>query len=576
MSLNEVIAILTASVWFYVVLGVIAFLFVFSFFRGSVRKGLQSNLQDLEYRYSLAKTIPLLHKLNKAVALSRINQDVATKIEPCQTLYDETQIAIRNVQELLSDSDEFLVTGKFALARKNNRDVEDLLQKLEKSVSELNNILDSVLQQEAEQRDQINVLKDEFRALKKNFNENSEQFVYSYEAIERKLSEIEKLFSSFEEWVFASEFEKANNLRNEIRQNIYDLKEVYDNLPKLLVMARGILPRTVDEVSSSYAQAKQKGVYLKHLEIAKNIEFISESMKSDLHSLKSANTKQIDEHLNDCQTRLNQLLQQIGKEVSSSDEVTRLKSLVFNDIANMQKAVANIKDGFEKTSERFGFTNIEETIAEMESAHASFDAQRKSIEKKLKTNNTSATERLIELRELRQTLDIKLSDLKVIQEKLDHACQDENHAKSQLLKLHLIINEMRSKVRKNRLASISENYEEDLKKAYNYVDSIKQLLDEEPLNINQLNATLKDSIDFIYRLYNDVNKILGSASMVEEVIMIGNRCRSTYPEVDSDLSLAELSYQNGEYTKALSVSIKSLEKIYPNSDDLIRANSRRG
>ena len=36
-------------------------------------------------------------------------------------------------------------------------------------------------------------------------------------------------------------------------------------------MARGILPRTVDEVSSMYAQSKQKGVYLKHLQIAKNI-----------------------------------------------------------------------------------------------------------------------------------------------------------------------------------------------------------------------------------------------------------------------------------------------------------------
>ena len=576
MSLNEVIAILTASVGFYVVLGLIVFLILFVFYRRTVRKGLQNSLQELEYRYSLAKTVPLLHKLNKAVALSRINQDVAIRIEPCQNLYDETQLSIKSVQELLSDSDEYIVTNKFSLVRKNNRSADELLQKLEANVSELNDILDSVLQQEAEQRDQINVLKDEFRDLKKNFNENSEQFVYSYEAIEKKLVDIERLFSSFEEWVFASEFEKANDLRNEIRQNIYDLKDVYENLPKLLMMARGVLPRTVDEVSSTYAQAKQKGVYLKHLEISKNIEFISESMKSDLYSLKSASTSQIDEHLNDCQTRLNQLLQQIEKEVSSSDEVTRLKSLVFNDIANMQKAITSIKDTFNRTSERFGFTNIDETISEMETAHAGFDAQRKSVEKKLKANNTSSTERLIELRELRQSLDIKLSDLKVIQEKLDHARQDENHAKTQLLKLHLIINEMRSKVRKNRLASISENYEEDLKKAYSYVDSISELLKEEPLNINQLNATLKDSIDFIYRLYNDVNKILGSAAMVEEVVMIGNRCRSTYPEVDSDLSLAELSYRNGEYTKALSVSVKSLEKIYPNSDDLIRANSKRG
>ena len=143
------------------------------------------------------------------------------------------------------------------------------------------------------------------------------------------------------------------------------------------------------------------------------------------------------------------------------------------------------------------------------------------------------------------------------------------------MKLYLIMNEMQARVRKHRLLSISESYEEDLKTAYVYVDSIENLLKEIPLNISLLNKTLTEAIDFIYRFYNNVNKILGSATMVEDAIVVGNRCRSTYGEVDMELTRAELAYRNGEYTKALSVAFKSLESVYPNSAETMIKNSAK-
>lgn len=575
MSLNEVMTAVLSSVWFYIAVGISLFLILFLICRNITKNKMMKELQQMEVSYTEMKTIPLLFKLNKATALARMNQEVASILAEKDDEYDKVQLDIKTISQLLADSDDLIQLGKYSLAKKNNKELVELLKTTEAKVKELNAILDGVLQQEVQQREQINLLKEEFRNTKIEYTQNSNPFIYSYEAIEERFLGIEKLFSSFEECMYASEFQKANEVKSEIEEKLAYLHKIYEELPNLLVMARGILPRTVDEVSSVYAQSKQKGVYLKHLQIAKNIEFINDSMKADLHALKNVEIEGIDDHLKECQKRLQQLLQQIEKENKSFDESLHMRNLLFADIDKMESAVSRIQELYNDVSMRFGFENMEDTITSLVNTCNQLKEEKAGIDALIQENTSSATSWLISLRELRQKIDISFADVKVIQEKLEHACLDESHAKTQLLKLYLIMNEMQARVRKHRLLSISESYEEDLKTAYVYVDSIENLLKEIPLNISLLNKTLTEAIDFIYRFYNNVNKILGSASMVEDAIVVGNRCRSTYAEVDMELTRAELAYRNGEYTKALSVAFKSLESVYPNSAETMIKNSAK-
>ena len=75
-----------------------------------------------------------------------------------------------------------------------------------------------------------------------------------------------------------------------------------------------------------------------------------------------------------------------------------------------------------------------------------------------------------------------------------------------------------------------------------------------------MNATLNDAIDYIYKLYNNVNNLVAMAIMVENTIVFGNKYRSTYPDIDSELTRAELCFRNGEYTQALTVALATIER----------------
>lgn len=73
----------------------------------------------------------------------------------------------------------------------------------------------------------------------------------------------------------------------------------------------------------------------------------------------------------------------------------------------------------------------------------------------------------------------------------------------------------------------------------------------------------------IYKLYDNVHNLIVTAEMVEEAIIYGNRFRSSFLEVNTELTKAELLFRNGEYTKALSTAVDIIEKINPGSYEML-------
>ena len=111
--------------------------------------------------------------------------------------------------------------------------------------------------------------------------------------------------------------------------------------------------------------------------------------------------------------------------------------------------------------------------------------------------------------------------------------------------------------------------------ADHYIEQLTGLLEQTPINIQVVSSILQEALDFIYKLYNNVNNVVGTVVMVENTIVFGNRYRSTYADIDSELTRSELCFRNGEYTQALTTAIATIEKIHPgNYESMIRENAK--
>ncbi|MEG0527275.1 MAG: septation ring formation regulator EzrA [Longicatena sp.] len=563
--INRIKNIVSLDVLIYIVIALVAIILLTIIMLVIRKKRATKQLEELELHYNSLKGIPLAFKLNKAVALSRVNEDMSAQVDVCKADFDEIQEKLKNCSVELAEIDDMIYGHKVKGAKRKMDSLVFDLELCEADVKKINMVLDDILEQENEQRVHINALKEQFRAIKKVINDNRTSYSQSYEYLETEVITIEKMFSKFEEWMFASEFNKAADEQKEIGESIRHLEDIVQVLPSLYERAKGALPRAIDEVGYAFAQAKNKGVYLDHLEVRKNLDVISDMLKSDLNKLRNGNPENVKEDLDDCETRIAQLSEQISMEERAFSEVDDNVDILFKDIREVNQNVESIHELYNRVYERFGFENWTEKLKDADHRLEALNDMQRKLDKIVGEHKVPYTTILIAYKELEQSASSYRSDVSAMMEKLNSACSDEERAKKQLIKLQLILNEIRVKMSKHRLPNVSVQYEEDLYKGNSMIKDIHVILDNSPLDVKRLNNELRDAIDFIYTLYNNVNNLVGMAIMVENTIVFGNRYRSSYPEIDSELTRAELCFRNGQYTKALKIGIQCIEKMHPGS-----------
>ena len=293
------------------------------------------------------------------------------------------------------------------------------------------------------------------------------------------------------------------------------------------------------------------------------MEIISDMLKEDLNKLRNGQVENVEEDLNECEKRLNQLQEQIDKEEKAFDEVSGNVEILFDSIKTVNQDVETIETLYNRVYERFGFENWTERLKETNDRLSVLNDMKRKLEKIILEKSVPYTTVLISYKELDQSNTIFMDEVAKMKVKLETACSDEERAKKQLVKLQLIVNEIHVKMSKHRLPSVSQKYEDDLHRAKNMIKDISCILNNTPLDVKRLNSELRNAIDYIYTLYNSVNNLVGMAIMVENTIVFGNRYRSSYPEIDSELTRCELCFRNGQYTKALKIGIQAIEKMHP-------------
>ena len=536
---------------------------------GLRKKKVKRQLQEYENTYNEIKSIPLAFKLNNAVALSRVNEKMAQRVEECRVDFDKIQESLKTCSCELAEIDDFVYGHKVKSALKRLEELDEHMNTLKGLADKVNSILDSILEKENEQRTAINKLKNEFRSVKKQILDHRVSYAQSFEYLETLIADIEKQFSVYEEWMFAFEFTKASETHDVTSEKIEVLRSLAEQLPELYERAKGVLPRAIDEVGYSYAQVKNKGVYLDHLEVHKNLDFISDMLKECLTHLRNGQLEGIAQDLDDCEKRILQLQNQIEKEDKAFVEIKDNLIILFDSVKTINKDVEDINLLYNRVCARFGFENWTDKLKEVDEKLTNLNDMKRRLEYTLKERKQPFTTILIDYKELEQSVSIFNAEVLDMKQKLETACSDEERAKKQLVRLQLILNEIRVNMRKHRLPSVSDKFEDDLHRGELLIKDIRVILDNSPLDVKRLNADLRNAIDYIYTLYNNVNNLVGMAVMVENAIVFANRYRSTYSDVDSELTRAELCFRNGQYTKALKISLQCIEKLHPGAYEKI-------
>lgn len=538
-------------------------------------KKYSSNLEELEKRYNEIKSVPVQMKVSKASMLMGMSDTTAIKVQKSKEDYDHIQSSIKAISENLAQAEDNIHIGKLKKAGSQMSDIRNMLDTSNKDIQNLDSLLDDILSKETAQRQVVTTMKNRFRALKSQAQENASKLAFAWPAVEQKVNDTEKMFTTFEEWTYSNDYEKANNELVQIQENMKGIEEMISTMPPLVSDAKGVIPSMAETLHHDYSRQKNRGVYLKHLEIEKNLQVITTSLRDDLKKLQIGNTNGVAEHLEDYKQRITQMDEAVKNEGNSYDQLRKLARETEDMFTRSDENAKYLAEVYSSSSVKFGLEHLNEQIQKDTEELNRLNDIKPNVYNNIRNYQIPASTVLVSLKELNQDISVVDEDLQNVRQKIEIATSDEDRAKKQLIKLQIIMNQMEVKVRKYKLPNISETYREDMDKAQTYIDRLESMMKVTPLNLSNIVNLLQEALDYIYKLYNNVNNVVGTVVMVENTIVFGNRYRSTYPEVDSELTRSELSFRNGEYTQALSTAISSIEKIHPGDyESIIKENAQ--
>lgn len=545
----------------------LALIIVLVIVNNTKKTNIKKSIDDLNVRFNSVKTIPLAFKLSKAQAMAKRNDETATEVKEYYEKYEEAQRHIDSIADMLENIEDSFACRNYKSCKEALQIISENIDDSEKEVRDIDKFLEKFSKKENDQRESSARLKEDFRELKLYINKNKVALSIANEGIDKKIQHIEDLFSKSEEFMYVSDYISSKECLDQISEDIASIRIYLDSIPTLITDSKGVLPTMVDEVNRQYALLRQRGAYTIHLDIEKKLENIKKGISENIKVLTDGEIGGVKENNETLRAELNEILDNIKAEGEAYNGVKTVSDDIANKLNELKSLHNYVSVAYKKDSKRFGIEDLTAYLKEKEKSIDKYQADIIELNQDIVTNDSPSTLLLDRGNKILETIGDDAKSLMEYKTIFDKNTTVELRAKTQLMKLQVVLNEVEVKVLEYHLPTIADSYNDDLASGRVKIAKIKEQLAMVPIDIDELNTTLDDAIDFIYKFYNNVNNIVGMAIMVENAIVFGNKYRSTYPEVERDLSKAEFSYLNGEYTKALTMAISCMERLFPNSSD---------
>ena len=185
---------------------------------------------------------------------------------------------------------------------------------------------------------------------------------------------------------------------------------------------------------------------------------------------------------------------------------------------------------------------------------------KKSI-KKLSTSKTPYSKISQELEEYTNVLKSIEEDLDVSLKSLGNMYDDEMRAHEQLDEIQELLKESKASIRKYKLPLINKTYFVQLTEANEAILEIIKELENKPIAIKTLNTRVDTARDLVLKLYNTTNDMIKMASVTENLIVYGNKYRSTNSRIDEGLKISEQLFYKGNYEKAYKTAMNTIEIV---------------
>ena len=568
--INKIINIIGLKMLIAIVSILLIVIVLFVAYRLLKLKHYRKQIVDLENRINAIKSLPLQYRLGRVKGIAKNMPELQEKYELYEEQFSKLSDTLNDeITPLMNEVDEALYYRKLHGVQKKMSKLENEIMHYETDSKQLLKDIEVITEIENIQRLEIIKVKEKYRET----NDHYSQIRFKVEDYVPKLQDvfqsIDQQFVQLEDYMNNQQFEEAKQYTEKVSKDIDDLEANLRDLPTYISVTRQYLPKRLNELKTIMDEMMQKDFAVERMKASLRIDKIESDLNETAQAIKDLNLENVGQNIEVMTEDMNLLYADFEKEQNAYTLYEEKRDACYKYVSTIDSGLTKAREVIKELEKNYILSDYEITIEDdykefqkvlddlndvteiIESKDFSYQDMIDNFER-ITTNSKPFNDSLIKHNELAESLKIQ-----------------EKRALDELDNINIVLLEIKSEIRNKHLPMISESYQDYIDDSYQKADAILNFIRQRPIDLKSLSMQVDAARDVIYKLYDNVHNLIVTAEMVEDAIIFGNRYRSSFLEVNTELTKAELLYRNGEYTKALSTAVDIIEKIKPDSYEML-------
>jgi len=553
------------------ILAIILIFITIFIIKNNQNKKYKKEIEKLDTEKNSLLGVPVLSEISKVKELVKTD-NLKEKMDDWDTTFklirDEK---IPSLTDSISDADFLIDRKEYREATRKIANIEMELKVLKKMAEELLEEVKVITQSEERNRTLITKLKIVYREQQNKFDRTKKEYGEVAVFVEDEFDRIDKLFVEFERAMDNNDYVSVEKRINLLDDKINSMSKLLEDAPTIVLMATVMVPNKIDEAITYYFRMQRDGYPLDYLNVEYNIKEIRNKIENIINNLKSLETGDALIELKTFMDYFNGLYNDFDKEKESKDLFKQnIKELGYR-IDNINKVVRDIYLQIDDI--KYNYNLSDSDINKFSLLNKNLE----KINKDYKILVDQSKMRTFAYSKLVDELDGLSLRLSRLQDDLDYQLRsitsmkdDETRAREQLSAIEELLKKSKYKLKDYKIPVIPSSYYIELSEAQDAIREIIKELDKKPIVIKILNIRVDTARDLVFKIYNKTNDMIKIVSMAEEMIVYGNRYRSSYEEIDIALTKAEELFRRGKYKDSLDLSMKSLSFVDKNVAEKIK------
>lgn len=530
--------------------------------RNKRKQKFKQTIEELDYEKNKLIGVPILSELSKVRDLVKTD-DLKQKLNE----WDETFKVIKEekidtLTDLITEADFMIDRKDYSGAVRKIADIEILLKSLQAKTANLLEEVRVITKSEERNRSIITKLKAIYRECESKYERTKKDYGPLGDSIESFLTSIDNGFKKFESYMDKNDYVSVEKLVISLEKDINTLKDFLEKAPDLVLISTLMIPNKIEETKTLYFRMQRDGFPLDYLNIEYNIKEIEDKVSAIMEQMKTFDLTNADIELKTMLEYFNTIFNSFDKERESKDIFRENIKKLKKKLEGVNKVIYDIY---------LQMDDIKSTYDLSDAEIGKFNAISKSLEKinedykvlfEHGKGKTFAYSKLVEeldglgnrLTRLQDDLDYRLKSITSMKD-------DESRAKEQLNMIQNLLIQSKNKLKEYKIPVIPNSYYIELEEAGEAIREIIKELAKKPIVIKILNIRVDTARDLVFKIYNKTNDIVKSVIACENLIVYGNRYRTTYKEIDAALNEAEELFRKGKYKQSMDTSIKAISTV---------------